>query len=242
MGYWANIVNALMGREPKPVVIEKTTPITKPITVKKAKPGRKKGTRSKGLTPQGFKALTKLERASIKQTYDELQPNATDLSYICGVSLVHAKHLLRRLELDPHWAEVTEMSQYIDKEDVKILYCMSCISQGNDKEVARMFGITEETMHEYFQKMDDREKAEAKKYFVMPVTDRSTPYSVKFFIERLSDDEAAHLLRCLRKSVALSQLRYVVPEYKKYESTNFVSFALRIYAYLIEREAAHEKN
>ena len=243
MGYWTNIVNALLGREPKPVVQEaiKKTPIT-PITVRKKKPGRRKGQRGKGLTTQGFKPLTKLERTSIKQTYDELHPNASDLSYICGVSLVHAKYLLRRLELDEHWADVTELSQYIDKEDVQMLYCLSCISKGNDQGVARLFGITKETMHSYFKKMSEQEKAEAKKYLVMPVSDRSTPYSMRFNIDRMTDAEAAHLLRCFRKAVAMCELRYIVPEYQKYESSNFGAFTLRIYSHLLKREQKNEKN
>lgn len=237
MGFLANLLKKLCGREEPKVVAKETpkkekAPIT-PITRKKNFVGANSLEHSLG----GFTPLPLLARQVIAKTIDTLSSDPETLCNVCSLNPNQAKYVARAYATDKKWAETAELSYFVDKEDVRMLYFIfkQC---GNYALTAKIFGVNTGAMMDYFNKMSPLERREAFKFTIFPDNSRAT--RLNKFVRQLSDAQLANLLCIFRKVRRVNALRYVIPMYRDVQQVTMSKKLFALWEYAVKEEARRE--
>lgn len=234
MGYWSNLFDALLGRkqEPKVVVMEKPAQVNAPIT-----PITVKEKASIKWSLEAFKNLSVKDRQTIKQTFDVLSNKPEDIASICNLRTNQAKYVAQVLRIDSKWADAVELSQYVDKEDVRMLWFF--YQQCNDiGAIAQFFGLEEDAVKSYFDKMDAMDKVKGKCFTIFPKN--SQRVRLGQFIDGLSEPQVKNMLRIFRKAKRLSAIRYVLPMYREVPTNTLTPKLFHLWEYAVKAEKKYE--
>lgn len=253
MGYWSNLWDALLGRQPSVVIpmYTRTVPATEseklpPELIEATAPITEKEHKTiygSCLSVEhsfgGFTPLPLIQRQTIAQTIETLSNDPKDIETVCGLQPNQAKYVAKAYSIDKKWAQTVELSTLVEKKDVQMLYFI--LKQCNNYSVtARLFGINYNTMMGFLDIMDPLEKREAEQFTVFP--DNSPSVRLGSFVKGLSDDQLANLLRIFRKIQRVNSLRFVIPMYSNIKSTNASKKLFALWEYAAKEEIRREND
>lgn len=258
MGYWKNLWDAFLGREPvrTPIIAGMKAELPEPEPVVEEPPKKeepklvnkvvnKKPRNCRGNTSsRSLKTrincsrlkkspLTIMQRQMLGDTYNTLSTDPKDLASVCDVPFHNAQYAARVLSFDPKWSKTVELSQYMSTDDLAMCYSLyrKC---GDTMPVEAVFGLDIGTLKPLFDKMTDAEKRQAEHYITFSFVGRGR--SVKDYLRSLGKEKRARLLTMFRKMVAPGLAGNIWSYLEKAAGTDVIAILMRYYINLVELE------